>query len=150
MATDPVVGNSRGRQRGIRGEKSERPVSAGLGAERGTVTAESALVLPIIAFFVLALLWMLAIGIAKVQTVDAARDAARAMARGDGSAAAIEVAQRSAPTGAHISVAANGSDRVTVTVTVRAEAPGWLLVPLPAVSIGSTATTPVESPHAGG
>lgn len=114
-------------------------------AERGTVTAETALVLPVVVMFVLALLWLLAVGIAKVQTVDAARDAARAMARGDGSDAAVAVARQSAPRDANVAFASSPAGSVTVTVTVEAQAPPWLLVPLPGVTVSSRATTPLEA-----
>lgn len=112
--------------------------------ERGTVTAEAAVVLPVIAFFAMALLWMLSLGIAKVETVDAARDAARVIARGDSTDIAVAAARRSAPPGASVSVDASSPGSVSVTVTVEAKAPGWLLVPLPSVAVGSTATTPAE------
>jgi TadE-like protein len=112
--------------------------------ERGTVTAEAALVLPIIALFAMALLWMLSIGIAKVETIDAARDAVRSIARGDSPDTAAATARRTAPAGASVSVAAGASGSVRVTVSVEAKAPGWLLVPLPSVAVESTATMPVE------
>jgi ABC-type molybdate transport system substrate-binding protein len=112
--------------------------------ENGTVTAEAALVLPVIAAFVLALLWLLTIGIAKVQTVDAARDAARVFARGDGTAAAMAAARQSAPQAAHVEVDSSSSGSVTVTVTATAVAPSWLFVALPSPTVGSTATTPIE------
>jgi hypothetical protein len=116
-----------------------------LTGERGTVTAEAALVLPVIAAFVLALMWLLTIGIAKVQTVDAARDAARVFTRGDGTAAAVAAARQSAPRDAQVEVTSSSSGSVTVTVTLAMAAPSWLLVPLPGVTVGSTATTPLEA-----
>jgi Flp pilus assembly protein TadG len=118
------------------------------GSERGTVTAEAALVLPVVAMFVLALMWLLAVGIAKIQTVDAARDAARVLARGDGTQAAVAAALLSAPTGAHVAVGAASPDRATVTVTVNVTTPGWLLVHLPGVTLSCTATTPTEASDA--
>jgi hypothetical protein len=98
--------------------------------------------------FVLALMWLLAIGIAKIQTVDAARDAARVLARGDGTSAAVAAALRSAPTGARVAVDSDSPDRAIVTVTVHATTPGWLLVRLPAVTLSCTATTPTEASDA--
>ncbi|MGI8433516.1 MAG: TadE family type IV pilus minor pilin [Nocardioidaceae bacterium] len=113
------------------------------GGEGGTVTAESAVVLPLVAAFALALIWMVTIGLAKVQTVDAARDAARALARGDDRGAAVAAAELSAPAGARVSVDQSGST-VSVTVSADADAPSWLLVALPTRQISSTATVQVE------
>ncbi len=113
-------------------------------AERGTVTAEAAIVLPIIAFFALTVMWLVSVGVAKVATVDAARDAARAIARGEQPELAVEAARRTAPDGAVVDIAPERFGTVTVTVSVVAEAPGWLLVPLPAITVGSRATTLVE------
>lgn len=112
--------------------------------ERGTVTAEAAVVLPIVAAFALTLVWMLTVGIAKIETVDAARDAARAIARGDDPDQAIAIAARTAPPNADIDIGEAETGTVTVTVSAQAEPPGWLLVPLPAVSVESQATTLVE------
>jgi len=107
------------------------------------VTAESALVLPLVAGFALVLVWVVSLGIAQVRTVDAARDAARGLARGDDDRQAISLAERTAPDGARVSIVESGSS-VTVAVSLQAEAPSWLLVPLPAVSIGSKSTVEVE------
>lgn len=112
--------------------------------EHGFVTAEAAVVLPIVAAFALALVWMLSVGIAKVETVDAARDAARAIARGDDPQQAIAIALRTAPPNAHIDIEEVSTGLITVTVTVEATPPGWLLAPLPAITVGSQATTIVE------
>ncbi len=100
--------------------------------------------LPMIAVFALALLWVLSIGIAKVETVDAARDAARSLARGDDPSVARAHALATAPAGADVTVASSQGE-VTVTVSVSSAPPGWLLVQLPAVTVSSTATTPLES-----
>lgn len=108
--------------------------------ERGMVTAEAAIVIPVIVLVAAALIWLVVLVTAQIQVVDAARDAARAMARGDDADAAIGHAVRVAPEGAAVSVS-EGDDTVTVTVEVEARAPGWMLVPLPAVHLESQATT---------
>ncbi len=130
------------------------PVLAGLSsdastrhAERGSVTAEAAIVLPIVAAFALTLIWMLSVGIAQVQAVDAARDAARAIARGEDDEQAIAQAQRTAAEGSRVDVK-RGDGSVKVTVSVSAGAPGWLLVPLPEVTVGSSSTVEVEGDDA--
>jgi Flp pilus assembly protein TadG len=112
--------------------------------QRGTVTAEAALVLPVIAAFCLALVWMVSVAIAQIRVVDAARDAARSVARGDDSATAAAQARRGTPEGAHV-VIERTADTATATVSVRVSAPNWLLVPLPAVTVESQAAVEVEN-----
>jgi len=123
---------------------TRRRLPARTAGEDGTVTAEAAVVLPIVAAFALALIWMLSVGIAKIETVDAARDAARAIARGDDRQEALAIAARTAPPNARIDIDEAHPGLVTVTVSVEAKAPGWLLAPLPAVTVGSRATTLAE------
>lgn len=110
---------------------------------KGMVSAEAALVLPMIALFALVLVWLLSVGIEQVRVVDAARDAARAVARGDDDAAAAEAARRTAGSGAEVSIRRVGG-RVSVTVTDKASAPRWLLVPLPAFTVRAESAVEVE------
>lgn len=111
--------------------------------QHGMVTAEAALVLPMVAVFVLALVWLLSVGIEQVRVVDAARDAARAVARGDDDAAAAEAARRTAGSEAEVVIRHEGG-LVSVTVSERVSAPGWLFVPLPTVSVDSRASVEAE------
>ncbi|MGI8888258.1 MAG: TadE family type IV pilus minor pilin [Nocardioidaceae bacterium] len=117
--------------------------------ERGSVTAESALVLPLVAAFALALVWLISIGISQIQAVDAARDAARGLARGEDETSVRALAERTAPAGSTVSIA-ESDGAVTVTVSVHAEPPGWLLVPLPPVAITSQSKVEVEDDAAAG
>ena len=88
------------------------------GDDRGAVTVEAAIaVASITVVLVLALAGVLAVG-SQVRCLDAAREAARLVARGEG-ARAVAVAQQVAPSGAVVSVAA-GADLVTVRVSVGA------------------------------
>ncbi len=103
------------------------------------VTAEAALVLPLVAVFCLVLVWLITVGVGQVMVVDAARDAARAVARGDDDAAATRAARRTAGLDAAVTVRRKGA-MVSVTVSERVAAPGWLLVPLPGVTVRSTAS----------
>jgi hypothetical protein len=112
--------------------------------EQGTVTAEAALVLPLIAAFCLTLVWMVSVAIAQIRVVDAARDAARSVARGEDAGAAVALAQRGAPHGAQVAIK-HSADTATATVSVRVAAPHWLLVPLPAVTVQSSAAVEVEN-----
>lgn len=111
--------------------------------ERGMVTAEAALVLPMVAAFCLVLVWLVSVGVAQVQLVDAARDAARAIARGEDQDAAATAARRTAPAGSEVAFDTS-AEVVTVRVSVQAAAPRWLLVPLPAIPLGSSSTVEVE------
>ena len=52
-------------------------------SERGAVTAELAMGLPLLVAVTIGLVWLLSVGAAQVRTVDAARETARAVARGD-------------------------------------------------------------------
>jgi hypothetical protein len=113
-------------------------------SERGMVTAETAVVLPIVAAFVLALLWLISAAIAEVRLVDASRDAARALARGEDAATVAAQVSASAPDGTQTSITHDGTD-VTVEVSVVAEPPGWLLVPLPGIPLHASATTQDEA-----
>ena len=61
---------------------------------------------------------MLAVGAAQVRVVDASREAARALARGDDASTAEAVALRIAPDGARLEGCARDGDDVTVEVSV--------------------------------
>ncbi|MEU6139962.1 TadE family type IV pilus minor pilin [Streptomyces sp. NPDC047081] len=88
------------------------------GADRGFVTAESAVVLPVLVMFATALVWGLLVVAAQIQCVDAARTGARAAARQDPADAVVEATRRAAPRGAEVTVSREG-DQVRVTVTAR-------------------------------
>jgi TadE-like protein len=115
---------------------------------RGMVTAEAALVLPMLALFALVLVWLLSVGVEQVRVVDAARDAARAVARGDDDAAAEAAARRTAGDAAAVVIRREGS-YVSVNVTDRAVAPDWLLVPLPSIVVRASASVEVEGDDEG-
>jgi hypothetical protein len=111
--------------------------------QRGSVTAETAIVLPILVAFAVGLVWLVSLGVTSARCVDAAREAARALARGDSRPTAVALARRSAPEGSGIAVVATG-DVVEVTVSVDAHAPGPLLAALPAVHLTGTAVSALE------
>ena len=106
--------------------------------ERGAVTAELALGIPLLIAVSVALVWMLSVGTAQVRVVDASREAARAVARGDDPGLAEAVARQIAPAGASVRITVEG-DRVTVTTTVRVRPPGGLLGGLPGVTVSERA-----------
>ncbi|MET9393327.1 TadE family type IV pilus minor pilin [Streptomyces sp. NPDC006624] len=88
------------------------------GADRGFVTAESAVVLPVLVMFAMALVWGLLVVAAQIQCVDAARTGARAAARQDPPGAVVRLAREAAPPGAEITVS-RGAELVRVTVVAR-------------------------------
>lgn len=94
----------------------------GMSRERGMVTAEAAVVAPFVLTLGLALLWCSALGIAQVRLSDAAREAARVVARGEPVESAERLARSQAPDGARIEVV-RGEGLVEVRATVRAGLP---------------------------
>ncbi|MEU3898802.1 TadE family type IV pilus minor pilin [Streptomyces sp. NPDC045251] len=84
-------------------------------SDRGFVTAETAVVLPVLVVFAMALAWGLLVVAAQIQCVDAARTGARAAARQDPADAVAEVTREAAPRGARVTVSREG-DRVRVVV----------------------------------
>ena len=79
-----------------------------------------------------------------MRTVDAAREAARAVARGDDPATAQSVARRVAPAGAQVAVGVTGGE-VTVSVTAQVEGPGGLLAALPGARVHAEAVALAEA-----
>ncbi|MFE1475546.1 TadE family type IV pilus minor pilin [Streptomyces cyaneofuscatus] len=101
--------------------------------DRGAVTAEAAVVIPVLVAFAMALLWALAAASVQIRCVDAARAGARAAARSEPEAAVLTATRDAAPRGARVAVGRAGEMwRVTVeaptpgpaalAVTLRAEA----------------------------
>ncbi|WP_374201100.1 TadE family type IV pilus minor pilin [Streptomyces mayonensis] len=84
------------------------------------MTAETAVVLPVLVAFAMALVWGLLVMAAQIQCVDAARTGARAAARQDPDDAVLAVAREAAPGGARVTV---GREAELVRVVVVAEPP---------------------------
>ncbi|MET8780628.1 MULTISPECIES: TadE family type IV pilus minor pilin [unclassified Streptomyces] len=97
------------------------------GRDRGFVTAETAVVLPALVLFAMALVWALLAASAQIQCVDAARAGARAAARQEPSEVVEEVARQAAPRGARVTVNRRGD---LVHVLVVAHPPGPDALPL--------------------
>ncbi|MEQ6903571.1 TadE family type IV pilus minor pilin [Nocardioides sp. YIM 152588] len=112
------------------------------------MTAELVVGLPVLCAVTLALVWLLSVGAAQVRTVDAAREAARALARGDDPAAAVAIGQRVAPAGVRVAVAAEG-DRVVARASGVVPGPGGLLRFLPGARVRAEAVALSEAPAAG-
>jgi len=126
------------------------PLKRGRG-ERGSVTAEAAVVLPVLVVLLTVGVGAVSAVTAQMRCVDAAREAARAAARGESSQIAMELAVEAAPDGAQVSLD-SGTERIVVTVTAEVPIGGGLL---PAVTVRGEAvalpepTGPVTVPTGG-
>ena len=117
--------------------------------ERGAVTAEAAVVIPLLLAVAMALVWLVALAATQVRVVDAAREAARAAARGEPDAASVERGRQVAPDGARIEIS-RGGGVVTVRVASEVSGPGGLLAFLPPVPVSSEAVAAEEPAAAEG
>ncbi len=111
--------------------------------ERGAVTAELAMAMPLLLAVTVGLVWLLSVGAAQVRTVDAAREAARAVARGDDPGAAVALAEQIAPDGVTVTVAVEG-DRVVARATGHIDGPGGLFSGLPGADVEAEAVAVAE------
>lgn len=93
--------------------------------QRGAVTAEAAVVMPSIVLLAAALAWMVSFGVAEVRAIDAARETARALARGEEQNVSVGLGTRVAPAGARIAVRTDG-DLLVVTVSATLDGPAGL------------------------
>jgi len=105
------------------------------------------MVLPVLALLLAIALWSIAVAAAQLRCIDAARDGARAVARGESDAVATEVARAAAPDGAQVAVRHDG-DRVVVVVTARVGVGSGPLAAIPAPTVSTTATTVAETARA--
>jgi hypothetical protein len=111
--------------------------------ERGAVTAELALGLPLLLAVTTGLVWLLSVGAAQVRTVDAARETARAVARGEEEGAAVAVGERVAPDGVRVEVVA-ADGRVVVHAGGHVDGPGGLFAFLPGADVRAEAVAVAE------
>jgi hypothetical protein len=96
----------------------------------GAVTAEAAVVLPVLILVALGLAWLVALGATQVRALDAARETARAVARGEDTTVSIGLGRRVATPGARFSVTDEG-DTVRVSVDAPVRGPGGIFGFLP-------------------
>ena len=106
------------------------------------------MVLPMLLAVTAGLLWLLVVGLGQMRTTDAAREAARALARGEDPGTATDLATRIGPPGSRFSVQ-ESSGLVIVTVRAEVDGPGGLLAVLPGADLEASATAALE-PAAGG
>jgi Flp pilus assembly protein TadG len=107
------------------------------------VTAETAVVLPVLLVVLAMGVWVLAAVAGQLRCVDAARAGARAAARGDAASAVAAAAQRVAPAPARVRISRSG-DEVTVLVEAVVAPFGHVLARLPAAHVAAHATAVVE------
>jgi Flp pilus assembly protein TadG len=112
---------------------------------RGSITAETAVVLPILLMFVGTLVWLVSVGIDQARCADAAREAARSLARDDPFQQALSLARESAPDGARIEVE-RSDGLVTVTVSMNSKPAGGLFGGLVSVDLDASAVSAAEDP----
>ncbi len=113
--------------------------------ERGMVTAELAVIAPFGLAFAFLLLWVVSLGVTQVRIVDASREAARMVARGDSVAEATAAARRDAPKGSRVE-AKSSNGFVTVTVSARSAAAVPFFSGIGARTMTATAVAADESP----
>ncbi len=106
--------------------------------ERGAVTAELALALPVLVAVTTGLVWLLAVGAAQVRVVDAARETARGVARGDSAAEAVARGEQVAPGGSTVTVTRRDG-RVVAVATGSVAGPGGLFDFLPEIRVSAEA-----------
>jgi hypothetical protein len=104
------------------------------------VTAELAVAVPVVVVVLALGLAAIRIGVDQVRCVDAARLAARALARGDADASARALAVTAGPPGALVAVAA-ATGEVRVTVSADRDLAGWRVV-----TVSGSATAVREEP----
>jgi hypothetical protein len=109
------------------------------------VTAEMAVIAPFGVAFGLLLLWVVSLGFVQVQLVDAARESARLVARGESHEAASDVARRHAPPGATVRVSEHDG-LVTVRVSARSRLPLPVLRHVGARTLEASAVSADEEP----
>jgi len=112
---------------------------------RGMVTAETAVLAPFGVAFAVLLLWMVSLGFTQVELVDAAREGARLVARGEAPATAESLARRQAPPGATVKVSSHDG-LVTVEVSARSRLPLPFFSHVGARTLRASAVSADESP----
>ena len=119
-----------------------RAGAAAMRLQAGVVTAETAIVSMGLVIVAVAMLFVVAVGVAQLRCVDASRDVARALARGESEARSLDLGRLTAPVGARFDTStASGVVRVDVNATVTG--PG-ILRRFGGVQVGSTSAVASE------
>jgi hypothetical protein len=109
----------------------------------GAVTAETAVALPVLILMTAALAWVVSLGVTQVRAVDAARETARALARGEDEGVSKQLGQRIAPDGARIRITDDDGE-ITVEISAPVTGPGGIFGFLPNFTARSTAVAQAE------
>lgn len=104
------------------------------------VTAETALALPALVIVLAGLITVVVAVTAQLRCVAAAREGARAAARGEDASVVQQIAARAAPDGARVAIS-SGSDTVTVRVTAGVSPLG---LPIGEIKVSGSATAQRE------
>jgi hypothetical protein len=116
---------------------------SGDGDDSGTATAELAVVMPAVVLLAACGVWAVAAAAAQLRCVDAAGTGARALARGETTAAVSRAVAEVAPAGAVVSISrTDGLAVVEVRMTVRLPGP-WPRAG-PGVVVGDRAVAALE------
>ena len=92
-----------GRRPFVAGARTLRAPATGP-SERGAVTAEAVMILPLLVATTLGLVWLLSLAVTQVRVTDAAREVARALAREESRGSAVDLGRQVAPGGSRIAV----------------------------------------------
>ena len=115
--------------------------------QAGVVTAETAIVSMGLVILTVAMVFVVAVGVAQVRCVDASRDVARALARGESETHSLDLGRLTGPEDARFTVSTDG-DVVRVSVSATVTGPG-VLRRFGAVEVDSTSAVARE-PGVGG
>lgn len=99
--------------------------------------------IPLLLAVTVGLVWLLSVAAAQVRVVDAARETARGVARGDDVGASVAAGNRVAPEGGEVTVTTNGSE-VRAVASARISGPGGLFAFLPGVTVHAEAVALTE------
>lgn len=112
--------------------------------DRGMVTAELAVLMPFGVAFGFLLCWIVSLGVTQVRLVDASREAARMVARGDAEGLAESAAREHAPRGTDFEITTTDG-LVTVTATARSGMSSPLFAHIGSVRLKAEAVSAAES-----
>ncbi|MEV8456832.1 TadE family type IV pilus minor pilin [Streptomyces sp. NPDC052095] len=113
--------------------------------DRGAVTAEAAMALPVLVVFAMTLVWALVAASAQIRCVDAARAGARAAARSEPEPQVLEAARSAAPGGADVALERTGG-LWRVRVAASTPGPGPLALTLHAEAVALAEDTVGAAP----
>ncbi|MDR7085738.1 Flp pilus assembly protein TadG [Aeromicrobium panaciterrae] len=113
--------------------------------QRGMVTAELATIAPLGVAFAFLLLWIVSLGLTQVRLIDASREGARLVARGESVGAARLAAKKLSPDDAKITITTEDG-LVTVTVNAKSAMPIPFFSGIGAREMESSSVAAEESP----